>query len=645
MALAAYVILTFSFFAALGLAATAAIQLLKGRTRGLNWMEHGHLAITTALCAVTGILLICLLSGNFSLAYVAAHTDRGLPLLYRACALWAGQEGSLLIWAAAAAVICLIFQMSRVYTRLGDSTRLMFWTLHFLILAFFLLLLTTWSNPFISLHPAPANGEGLNPLLRHPGMILHPPLLLIGYAGFILPACLAAAQSFIPRKGTEYPWLMLIRPYLLAAWLLLTIGIILGAWWSYMELGWGGYWAWDPVENASLVPWLLSTAFLHTTMLERNRQILTRANVLLAGLTFSATLAATYLTRGGAVASLHSFGESAVANPLLAAVILSLILAVNAALAVRKPSPAAGAAPPLHSPTRTLPPVLSRDGLICLAVWLFLTLAAIILVATLAPAISALWQNQPTGLTPDFYNRVCLPLFVALLALLFAAFLREPHGPFPWTRLVIWLVVMSIPLVAFLGISQPLSTLAIILSAATVALGFTCLPKFWSTKARCHLTPAAYSLHLGFALMVLAVAVSGPYKLETRAVLAPGESTSLGGHLFTLQEFTHATNPKEQVFTETAHLLVIGPNNTSLGLLAPAQNTYSQTGMITGEAVVLASLGRDIYAVLLGRAGNKAVLSLSIHPLINWLWIGGALMCLATAIRLGRYRNYRRGRP
>ena len=641
MSLLAYVILTFSFLAALGLAATAAIQLLKGRTRGLNWLEYGHMAISAGLGAAMFILLVCLLSGDFSLAYVAVHTNSALPAIYRACALWAGQEGSLLFWTVAAAAICLIFQRSRVYTRLGDSTRLMFWALHFLVLGFFLLLLVTWSNPFTRLIPAPADGQGLNPILRHPGMILHPPLLLLGYAGLILPACLAAAQSFVARRGTEYPWIMLIRPYTLTAWIALTAGIVLGMWWAYMELGWGGYWAWDPVENASLIPWLITTAFLHTAILERGRQILSRTNILLAGLAFSSTLAATYLTRGGAVDSIHSFGQSPVSLPLLAATLLSLALAVAAHLAGRAPS--AGNAPALRGEAQTLPPLFSRDGLTCLGVWLLLALAAIILAATFLPTVSGLWLAQPAGLTPDFYNRVCLPLFTALLALLFMAFLREPHGPYPWKRLALWLIAIGAPLAVALGFQHPLSTLAVIFSVGVIALGFTCLPKFWSATARCHLTPAVYGLHLGFALMILGVAFSAPYKLETRVALAPGQNAALGGYTFTLQDYRSSTDQPAHRLTESAELLITGPDNQAAGVLHPTRDVFYQTGMTASEAVVLTSLTRDIRAALLGHAGNKAVLSLSIHPLINLLWLGGALMCLAALLRLVRHRSYRHG--
>ena len=259
--------------------------------------------------------------------------------------------------------------------------------------------------------------------------------------------------------------------------------------------------------------------------------------------------------------------------------------------------------------------------------------------------MSSLWLDQPAGLTPEFFNLVCLPLFTALLALIFLAFLREPHGPFPWKRLALWLALIGAPLAAALGFSHPLSTLAVTFSVAAIALGFTCLPRFWSAKARCHLTPAAYGPHLGFALMVLAVAISAPYKLETRAVLAPGQSINLGGYIFTLQDYRSQVDQTAHRLTETADLLVIGPDNQAVGVLHPTREVSYHTGLAASEAVVLSSFSRDIRAALLTRAENQAVLSLSLHPLINWLWLGGALMCLAALLRLARHRSYRHGRP
>ncbi len=631
MSLAAYVILVFSFFAALGLATTGAIQMLRGRARGLNWLEFGHLGITIGLGAAMGSLLLSLLTGDFSVAYVAAHTDLSLSVFYRVTALWAGQEGSLLLWAFSAAVICLIFQVSRVYSRLGETTRFLFWVFHFLIMALFLLLLVTWNNPFAGLLLPPSDGQGLNPVLRHPGMLFHPPLLLLGYAGFIMPACLAAAQAFTGRKGAEYPWIMLIRPYTLIAWVFLTGGIILGAWWAYMELGWGGYWAWDPVENASLLPWLTATAFLHTALVERRQQRMARANVFLVTLTFSATLFATWLTRSGAVPSIHAFSASSVGLPLSIAVSISLAVSLAAAAAAKPAS------------DRSLPDILSRNGLMLLGMFLLLGLGVIIAIAALWPLLSGLWQDSPTMLTPAFYNHVCLPLFIAVTGLIFTAFLRGAHGPFPWKSFLAWLLILGAPLSILLGSGYPLSTAAIILALGVACLAFRCLPRLWSPKAPCDISMTAYGVHLGFALIVLGIAVSAPYKMESRVSLAVGEKAALGPYVFTLENTEFAVNPEGNRSALTAHIRIRAEEDGHIGTLSPTRSYYAKYDQTVSEAATLSSLQQDIHITLLGSENNQFTLLLSIHPLVNFIWLGGLLLCLFAAIRLHGHKAYRHG--
>lgn len=639
MALTAYFFLILCLIVAATLALASGAQFAHGRRNGLIWMERGHKILTGGLAASAAILLGALMACDFSLAYVAEHTNRALPLPYRTAAFWAGQEGSLLFWAVAAAVICLLFQRSHAYTRLTERTRLLFWMLHFLAMAFFLLLLASWCNPFAVLPHTSPDGEGLNPILRHPAMILHPPLLLLGYAGFITPACLAAAQSFSGRDNTEILWSLCARPYTLAAWLALTAGIILGAWWSYMELGWGGYWAWDPVENASLVPWLLTTALLHTIALERRRPILARTNVFLCILTFAATLIATWLTRGGAADSLHSFSQSPVKTPLLLAAFFSAALALATAL-----NPQGNSRGKLPPKAEALPGPTSRTGLILLGIWLLLALATIILTATVWPNLSGLVLPHPTSLTPDFYNRVCPPLFVAVTALIFIAFLREPQGNFPVKRLGIWLLTLGIPLLAILGTKNIVSTLAALFSIAILALAFSRLAKLRNRGDRGRINLSVYGIHLGFALMVLGAAISGPYKLETRVALAQGEQSSLGGYTFTLMKSTFAPDKSWQSITHRVDLAVAGSDGGPLGTLAPTEVLWPKSGLLTREAAILSSFSRDIYTALLGRNGDKSVILLSIHPLINWLWLGGALTCLAAALRLAqRERRAPRG--
>ena len=445
------------------------------------------LGLTLVYTLASAILLYAFLACDFRVEYVAQYSDRGLPLFYRITAFWAGQSGSMLFWAWSVALSGACFVLLKAYTKLGERSRLWFCLLFFCIMGFFSLILIVWSNPFDTLNFTPQDGQGLNPLLQNPGMIFHPPLLFLGYGGFVVPGCLALAQTLSGRlhdpqngKRLEEHWGQASRPFILVAWALLTAGIVLGAWWAYMELGWGGYWAWDPVENASLIPWLIATAYLHTAVIGSRRGKLQRTNVFLMALTTISAFFATYLVRSGVIESLHAFGGGGVGTPLLIFTLASLYLAL--VIVVCEPGPAAkrpnktlgmvatafvvlcfagtllygfkDMAPPIwllglftlallalpllyKSPNvqaRPLEDLTSREGLLLLVAWLLLAISFVILVATMWPVIitalggiapylpeslSAKIPQKPMGLEPDFYNRSCLPLFALFAVLLF----------------------------------------------------------------------------------------------------------------------------------------------------------------------------------------------------------------------------------
>lgn len=262
---------------------------------GLGFVEKANLCLTGCYIIASAILIYALASYDFSLVYVASYTDRLLPLFYRITAFWAGQAGSMLFWAFSVAICGGLFQLTRSYKSLTPDTRLWYWVFYLGIMSFFGLILVTWNNPFLMNHAVPQDGNGLNPLLQNPGMIFHPPLLFLGYGGFVIPSCLALAQALSRRQADEAAWTDVARPFTLAAWAMLTAGIVLGGWWAYMELGWGGYWAWDPVENASLIPWLIATAALHTMLIQTRRNKLHGVNVFLMALTTISAFFATYL--------------------------------------------------------------------------------------------------------------------------------------------------------------------------------------------------------------------------------------------------------------------------------------------------------------------------------------------------------------
>lgn len=321
----AYAMQLLTLICALGGSALALLQLWQQRGDALALIEKVHWAITGALSLAAALLLHALFWNDFSLVYVASYTDRVLPAFYRLTAFWAGSPGSMLFWAFSVAISGSIFALTPAYKRLTPATRLWYWGFFYAIMAFFALILSCWSNPFEMQSPVPPDGNGLNPLLQNPGMIFHPPLLFLGYGGFTVPACLALAQSLSGGEG-EDGWHRVTRPVTLLAWAFLTAGIILGMWWAYMELGWGGYWAWDPVENASLIPWLISTAALHTLIVQERRNKLHRVNVALMCLTTISAFFATYLVRSGVVQSVHAFGDGSVGTPLTVFVLGGLLI-------------------------------------------------------------------------------------------------------------------------------------------------------------------------------------------------------------------------------------------------------------------------------------------------------------------------------
>jgi len=615
-----------ALLAALGGGGLALLQLWQNREDSLALVEKAHLVISGALLLASALLLHALFWNDFSVVYVASYTDRVLPVFYRLTAFWAGQPGSMLFWGLAVGLSGSAFAVTRAYRRLSRPTRLWYWSFFYVIMGFFALILTTWSNPFVLQSPVPADGSGLNPLLQNPGMIFHPPLLFLGYGGFAVPACLALAQSLSGQGATEGAWFRLSRPFIILAWLFLTAGIVLGAWWAYMELGWGGYWAWDPVENASLVPWLIATASMHTLIVEDRRGKLGRVNVTMMALTTVSAFFATYLVRSGVIQSVHAFGDGSVGTPLTVFVLGGLLIALWIPFV----------APKTGKPLAGLD---SREGFLTLVAWVLLALAGIILVATMWPVISTLWSDQPRGLDARFYNRVCLPLG-ALLVLMMAACpwlgwgggLRNKTGFF----VVMGGVVVSAAVIWALGFRQPTALLGAA-AAVGIVLGAALLLADKANRSQAG-TLAALGAHVGMALVAIGIAFSGPYTIDNEMVLARGASGKVGAYTATLLSLDEGRRVDHDYI---AARLQIFKDGKPLGIVAPERRLYDKFGnMQFSEVDVIPGLGNEIYASLLGLDENsRVVVKVSVEPLVNWLWIGGALMSLVPLLGLRRRKK------
>ena len=629
MHMIAFFALQLAFVLSLFMAGLALFNLTQKRNDGLRWLELGQGAATALMLLASLILLYALVVRDFSFSYVASYTDTFLPMFYTVTAFWAGQDGSLLFWGVLVAFSGLVWMVTPSYRRLPPGVRVAFWLFFCGVQAFFLYLLTGPSNPFIKLSPAPMQGNGLNPLLQHPGMIFHPPLLFIGYAGFTVPACIALAMWF-SREQTS--WLIPGRNWLLVSWIFLTAGIILGAWWSYMELGWGGYWAWDPVENASLIPWLSSSALLHTAVLGRQRKALGRSNLFLMALTLVLCLFATYLVRSGVIDSLHAFGSGGVGGPLLAAMAFILLVTLLIAFSGHRIE------------DRPLSGLASRQGMLLVLAWLLLAIGAVVLLGTMWPVISRLWSSSDVGLDAGFYNRVCLPLFALFVILLtFCPWVGWKSGT-KHPRILAALGVLFFlfgGVLAWLGITRPLPLVA-------AAISLTCLVSIAlllitdSSVRRSRKRFGAYGVHFGMALIALGIAISGPYQVTREAVLSKGESLNIDGYTVTYTETEERVTESMAAF---GVVLEVSRDGRKVGRLSPERRVYRQFDQPFAEVSVIPGLGDELYATLLGISEDGTIsLSVRVNPLVNWIWIGGTLVCVIAFLTLGRRKEALAGR-
>lgn len=599
-------------------------DLSKNRDNVLVWMERGQLTCTGLFCLSSWILCLALVHRDFSFMYVQEYTDTFLPTFYALTAFWAGQNGSFLFWGLMLAVLGSIMIFTPGYRMLAPKTKIWFWVFFLLVQGFFLFLLTGVSNPFVQLINPPAQGNGMNPLLQNPGMIFHPPLLFIGYAGFTIPCCLAFALCM---TGEPLAWMHRGRNWVLVSWIFLTAGIILGAWWSYMELGWGGYWAWDPVENASLIPWFSAAALLHTSLIGRTRKGLLKTNLFLVSLTLLLCFYGTFVVRSGFIQSLHAFGSGGVGIPLITFILAALFLTFMVMYVCR------------NAPSRELDGMLSKPGILLVVVWLLLALGGIVFLGVNWPVISGLWSANAIGLGPDFYNRVCMPPFAVLVLLLaFCPWLAWKSGFKTSLGLYISLGALLIAGVGFwlIGITRPVallgasSAVGVIVSIVTLfCLNPLLRKQLWAW--------GAYGVHLGVALVALGIAFSGPYQVNEEGILHKGETLTIGKYELLYNDFLIKDDP---AMTAYEARLMVAKDGKPLGILAPQKRMYANFDQSFAEVSIIPGLGDEVYATLLGFDEDKNIsVKISINPLVNWIWIGGTLMSLAAFLCFRRQRR------
>jgi cytochrome c-type biogenesis protein CcmF len=580
-------------------------------------------AAALGLAGASVVLLVALLSRDFSLAYVFEHTDRSLSMPLTAAAFYGGQEGSLLYWA----LLLALMGSASIAAGAAASARLTAYANAVLaaIVGFFLVVMVFVASPFALLPAAPTDGLGLNPLLRDGGMLIHPPFLLAGYSAFAVPFAFAIAALLAGRDDAA--WVAHTRRYALVAWGLQSVGLVLGMWWAYHVLGWGGYWGWDPVENAALMPWLATTAYLHSAQVQERRGTLRTWNFGLVIAAFLLSALGTFLVRSGILPSVHSFAVSPL-GPWFFGFLVAAVVVSGGALAWRSDR--------LRSP-QPVEPGASREGAFLLQNVLLIALTAAVLWGTVLPLVSGMTGRELVVGAP-YYERAATPLLVAVIALLAVGPLlpwRRVSGG--WLRLLRWpLAAAAVTLVALVaaGARQPGALLALPLVAAGLA---TCAAEYargaafagrldapWPLAAarvlaRNRRRYGAYLAHAGILAVAAGVIGSHAWQQTRQVALQPGQSVTVGSHTLTY----------EGVDSRTAsdHTALVARVRMGDETLEPARLTYSSLG---GQAVTNAAIRStpldDVYVVLAGVDGGAAAFTVYVNPLVTWIWVGGALL-------------------
>ena len=621
-----------------GYTAMAAALAARGERPALLHSARRSVQVALGLVSLAIVVLaVLLLRRDYQVRYVYQHVSSSLATVYTFAALWAGQEGSLLLWLWFLSIFGVVVTQQRMaWSRALEPYALVALSL---TQGFFVLLLCFVSKPFVLLPARAVEGMGLNPLLENPGMIYHPPTLLFGYAAYTVPFAYALAALLSGRLGNE--WVRGIRRWSLLAWGTLGLGILLGAKWAYVELGWGGYWGWDPVENASLIPWLTGTALLHSVMIQERRGLFKIWNVFLVIGTFLLCMFATFVTRSGFVQSVHAFGQSPAGYFFLA--FIGLVLLVSVWLVVRR-----------RAGLRTeamLEEVVSREGTFLLNNLLFIGLAAAVMLGTLFPTLTEALSGTPVALGRGFFDHVSRPLALAMLMLLglgpllgwrrsgnlrlslplpIGAGLVTALGLALGARVREGLALFAFGLVAFVMASIAVEYVRGVW-ARQRATGEAPWVALYSLFAKNRRRYGGYLVHLAVVLMALGITGEGLYKIERQVTVRQGEAIGVGPYQVRFEALS-----SEMAVAKERHVATVGVylGGERVATLRPEYNFHYNVEQFISEVSIRSTLREDIYVAMAGIAadGSAVTFRVLLNPLMAWLWIGGGVMLLGTAI-------------
>jgi cytochrome c-type biogenesis protein CcmF len=615
------------------------------RRRSMRLVESGIGAfyfLAALMVVASSILIHAFVTGNYSIKYVQRYSDSALPLAYKFAAYWGGLDGSIMFWVSLLAV----FGALAVYTNRDRHRELIPYVISVIAATemFFIFLMVIHKNPFSTfLTPPPTDGQGLTPLLQNFYMAIHPPSLYVGFVAMTVPFAFGIAA--LVTGHLDDAWIRAVRRWTMLGWLFLSFGLTLGMLWAYEELGWGGYWMWDPVENAALLPWFTATAFLHSVRVQEQRGMLRVWNVTLVIVTFFLTIFGTFMTRSGVVQSVHAFGEDR-ELALLFTIFMVLILTFSFGWVIYRL--------PLLRSRHELDSWVSREAAFLANNWILLFSAFFVLFATMFPTLSEAVTGERLTVAAPFFNRWMLPIGLMLLTL-------TGIGPLlAWRKStasnlvyqlkwpVLAFVVTAVALYA-LGVRVWSSGLCFALCAlvlATIvqefvrgaqvrrsATGTDILTALIGLVGRSKRRYGGYIVHVGIVFIFLGFAGEG-FKLEEQALLKPGEQMSVGH--FTIRHDALRVTADDQKQMITGHVSVF-VDGKSLGSMTPAKWYFNKREQEpTTEVAIRRAPAEDLYVVLAGydASSQTATYTVTVNPLVNWIWLGFGVMAIGTGIAL-----------
>lgn len=621
-----------------GYAVAGNIIYIKNHNERILNSARGAVYAVAFLSTVASLLLVYLLAtGDFSVKYVSQYTSSDLPFFYKITAMWAGNDGSLLLWFWVLAVYAAVVARGN---KIKDMTP---YVLSILMVnaMFFVFVMAFLTNPFEKLPYNPGEGQGLNPMLQNPGMVVHPVTTYLGYVGFAIPFAFAMAGLILKRSDDE--WIKVTRRWTVIAWLFLSLGNLTGAQWAYEELGWGGYWAWDPVENASFLPWLTGSAFLHSVMIQERKNMLKIWNILLIIITFVLTLFGTFLVRSGVLTSVHAFGRSDLGKFFLAFTVASLVAALW--LMVDRLN--------MLREEKEFESYISKESSFLFNNLILVGIAFATFWGTIFPLISEAVTGNKITVSIPFFNSVNAPLGLAMTLLMgicpLIAWRKSGVKNLMENFLAPAGVAVAFAVVAFaLGLRKPYTLLAFTIACFSIAATLWDVIKGVATRKRItgeNVLLAAgrlitrnrrryggYIIHLGLLMLIVGVIGSNGYETEVVKTLKFGETVKVEDYTLTYQNLAERKQEKNDVVYAD---LLVSKGDKLLGIMKPERIFYPTHPNPSTEVAINSSLKEDLYIILSAwDKDGSATFKFLINPLVAWMWIGGYVMIFGTIFAL-----------